>query len=160
MTRDSATFLITSSYKVIAQFSIPERILRENNPLKDYAPPKSREIISEKSAVKKIKDLDAGMKKINIKARVLEIPEPKLVYTKFGTQAYVSNALLADETGTIRLSLWNKQINSVSVNDVVKIENAKVATFSGKRQLRLERSGKLSVVEGNDFPPIDELKKN
>jgi len=46
------------------------------------------------------------------------------------------------------------------VDDVIKIENAKVARYRGKRQLRLGRSGKLSVIEGDVFPTTDELKKN
>lgn len=150
-TRDSAIFLFTIGQKVVAQFPVPEHILQEKNPLKGYIDTMPSEAFSAKNPTVKnprIRDLEQRMKKVNLKARVLEIPEPKPVYTKFGTQAYVSNVLIADETGTIRLSLWNQQINKVSVDDVIKIENAKVARFRGKRQLRLGRSGKLSVIEG------------
>ena len=49
------------------------------------------------------------MKQVSVKARVFEIPKPKMVYTKWGTAAYISNALIADETGTIRISLWNNR---------------------------------------------------
>ena len=155
--KDSAVFLITSGYRVVAQFSMPKRILEYTNPLGEFT--------SENPSVKgsearnlRVKDLRAGMKRINLKARVLEIPEPRLVFTKFGAQAYVANALVADETGTIKLSLWNQQINAVSVGDVIKVENARVATFRGERQLRIGRHGKLSAVEDTDLP-ARELKK-
>ena len=162
-TRDSAIFLFTIGQKVVAQFPMPEHILQEINPLKGYIDTMQAESPSAKNPTLKnprIRDLEKMMKQVNLKARVLEIPEPKPVYTKFGTQAHVSNVLIADETGTIRLSLWNQQINKVSVDDVIKIENAKVARFRGKRQLRLGRSGKLSVIEVDGFPTTDELKKN
>ncbi len=94
-----------------------------------------------------IRDLKSGMNRINLKARVLEIPKPRSVITRFGEFATVTNASIADETGIIQLPLWNKQIDTVSVGDLVQVENARVVTFRGERQLRVSRGGQLSVVE-------------
>lgn len=150
-TKDSAIFLFTAGRKVVAQFPIPTEILQGNNfQLEGYMKLVSARASSVKNfevANPKIEDLKAGMKKVNLKARVLDVPRPKMVYTKWGTEAYISNALIADETGTIRMSLWNRQIYMVSKGDVVKIENGKVARFKGERQLRIGRSGKISVVQ-------------
>ncbi len=77
-----------------------------------------------------------------------------MVYTRFGTEAHISNALIADETGTIRMSLWNQQINMVSRGDSIEIENSKVVSFRGERQLRIGRNGTLSVI-----PQVNEKKK-
>jgi replication factor A1 len=153
--QDSAIFLFTIGEKVMGQFSIPKQILQKNNPLKDYIdslPPETFSI--KKPIVKnpKIVDLEQRMKHVNLKARVLETPKPKLVHTRFGTQAYVSNVLLGDETGTIKLSLWNQHIKKVSVNDVVTLENANVTRFRGEQQLRLRRNSALTVIEGEGFP--------
>jgi len=60
-----------------------------------------------------------SLKRINLKAKVLEISEPRLVVTNFGSYASVANALITDETGTIRLPLWNKQIGEISVGDLI-----------------------------------------
>ena len=95
----------------------------------------------------KIGDLKVGMKKVNVKAEVLEIPESKIVYTRYGTTACISNALIEDETGSMKMSLWNHQISMVHKGDVVDIKNGKVTWFKGERQLRLGRSGSLSVIE-------------
>jgi replication factor A1 len=84
------------------------------------------------------------MKRINLKAKVLEITKPTLVFTRFGTYAKVANALVSDETGTIKLCLWNEQINLISVGDTLRIENANVSTFRGERQLRIGKHGTLS----------------
>jgi replication factor A1 len=87
------------------------------------------------------------MRKVSLKAEVLEIPESKLVYTRYGTTACVSNALIKDEPGSMKMSLWNHQISMLHKGDAVDIKNGKVACFGGERQLRLGRSGSLSVIE-------------
>jgi len=149
-TRDHAVFLITNSCKVVAQFPIPKHILEETSPLKEFASAKaSRRIIVEGTKVKplQIRDLKSGMNQINLEAKVLEIPKPIPVVTRFGEFAKVANVSVKDETGIIKLPLWNKQIDTVSVGDVIQVENARVVTFRGERQLRVGRGGQLSVIE-------------
>jgi replication factor A1 len=161
-TKDSGVFLFTMDNKVIGQFGVPESILKEKYPIKNYMDTLPREAFKNKTITKeniKIEDLTEGMKRVKLKARVLETPKPKTVYTRFGTMASVSNFIVADETGTIKLSLWNHQINKATVDDVITIKNAKVAWFRGERQLRLGRNGELNVIEEEDFPSLDELKE-
>jgi hypothetical protein len=149
-TRDKAVFLITNSSKVVAQFPIPKHILEETNPLKEFDYVKaSRKTMVERTEVKhlQIRDLKSGMNQINLEAKVLEIPKPIPVVTRFGEFAKVANASITDETGIIQLPLWNKQIGTVSVGDIVQVENARVVTFRGERQLRVGRGGQLSVLE-------------
>jgi replication factor A1 len=152
--RNSAIFLFTKgrecARKVVAQFPISVDILRGENPLESY----TDAILARTSSVKnfegvtsKIGDLKAGMKKVSLKVEVLEIPKSRLVYTRYGTTAYVSNTLIRDETGSMKMSLWNHQISMVRKGDVVDVKNGEVAWFSGERQLRLGRSGSLSVIE-------------
>jgi len=77
----------------------------------------------------------------------LEIAKPNVVYTRYGNYVSVANALITDETGTIRLSLWNEQIRCVSAGDTIQIENARASTFRGQRQLNVGRKGLLSTVD-------------
>jgi replication factor A1 len=102
-----------------------------------------------KSKHYQIKDLRVGMKRINIKARVLEVSQPRVVATRFGFYANVTKVLVTDETGTIQLPLWNKQINEISAGDLIQIENANVIAFRGVRQLKVGRSGKVSVIKNS-----------
>ena len=151
-TRDYAIFLITSGPKVIAQFPIPQRIFKENNPLKEFTygqQPMRNSVQEAKSNRYQIKDLRAGMKRVNVKARVLEVSQPRLVTTRFGFYANVANALINDETGTIQLPLWNDQVDEISVGDLIQVENANVIVFRGKRQLRVSRSGGVSVIKNS-----------
>ena len=150
--KDKIVFLITKGTKVVAQFPISNEFLSEkNNPIKNL----SKTNLLHRRQIRKdgvpyfvhIMDLRTGMKKVSVKARVLEIATPILVFTRFGNYASVANALIADETGAIKLCLWNEQINSVSVGDTIQIENANVSTFRGERQLRIGKRGMLSEVE-------------
>jgi len=150
--RNKIVFLITKGPKVVAQFPIPEEfLLEQSNPIKDF---RKTEMLLRRHLIKKdsgprslqIRDLRSGMKRVNLKAKVLEIARPTLVFTRFGNYASVANALIADETGTIKLCLWNEQINSISMGDTVQIENASAATFRGERQLRIGKKGTLRNV--------------
>jgi replication factor A1 len=143
---DFATFLITCNDKVVWQFPIGIEIFKGPELFKSYFPTVSNPIRREgDSSQKHISDLRANMRGIAVKAKIVEVPLRQLVNTRYGLGAYVSNVLLADETGTIRLGLWNSQIDGVAVGDAVKIEKAKVATFYGMLQLRIGRSGTISV---------------
>src|SRR4030067_2745970 len=118
-----ATFLVLDDGRVVTQFRISEVLLRENDPLKEFMP----RIPSEGPSVVKclrIQDIRIGMKGITLMARVLEIPQPRVVFTQFG-QAKVTSALIADETGTVRLTLWDKQIDLIPVDSLILLENCR-----------------------------------
>jgi len=139
---------------VVAQFPISKHILEEINPLKEFAyAMASRRAIVERAKVKRLRigDLKSGMNQINLEARVLKIPKPRSVVTRFGEFATVTNASITDETGIIQLPLWNKQIDEISVGDLIQVENAHVVTFRGERQLRVGRGGQLSVSKKGDL---------
>jgi replication factor A1 len=77
----------------------------------------------------------------------LEVTQPKHVVTRYGNNASVAKALIADETGKIKLCLWNEQIDSVAAGDTVQIENARTSAFRGERQLSLGKKGTLNNIE-------------
>ncbi len=148
--RDKIILLITNGSKVVAQFPLSREFLMEqSNPIKirtDDAPNGRSMKQYRKLQPLQIKDLRIGMKRVTLKAEILEVSEPVLVVTRFGNMASVANALVSDETGKIRLCLWNEQINSVSVGDTVEIENASISTFRGERQLRVGKKGILRIA--------------
>lgn len=94
----------------------------------------------------KIVELKPGMKRVEITAKVVEKSDPREVTTRFGDTSRVATAIVQDDSGTIKLSLWNETIDQVNVNDTVKIENGYVTTFKGETQLNVGRYGRLSVV--------------
>ncbi len=86
------------------------------------------------------------MKKVNIEAKVMEKSDTREVVSRFKDQTYkVATALIADDTGTIKLTLWNEQIDRVNVNNTVKVENGYVTSFKGEIQLNTGKYGALTV---------------
>ena len=160
--KDRAIFLITKGYTVVAQFPIQKNILKETDPLKgfDYVQERVKHAakMKERKSLEgrhiQIGNLKPGMKRISLRARVIEISKPKSVLTRFFDYVVFANATLADETGKINLALWNARINMISINDMVQIENANVIMFRGEKQLRTGRNGRLKVVETNPIHVI------
>jgi replication factor A1 len=59
----------------------------------------------------------------------------------------LTKAVVSDETGKIKLSLWGEQSDLADVGDIVQIKNATVRTFKGERQLSIGRNGTISVQQ-------------
>jgi replication factor A1 len=86
------------------------------------------------------------MKRVSIEAKVTEKADTREVQSRFKDQTHkVANAIIADETGTVKLPLWNEQIDQVNVDNTVKIENGYVTSFRGEIQLNIGKYGKLTV---------------
>ncbi len=144
--KDSAVFLFTLGSDVVAQFPIGTEILKGENVLEMYV---ARVAVRSQPVAKdmplKIKDLRPRMTGVDLRAKVVEISEPKVVET--GSGGIVSIVLIADETGSITMSLWNGQINLVSEGDLIEIKNARVDRFRGELQLRLPRYSRIILLE-------------
>lgn len=94
----------------------------------------------------KIKELHDGMKRVSVEATVTEKADSREVLSRFKDETHrVATAMIADDTGTIKLTLWNDQINQVNVNDKIKVENGYVTSFRGEIQLNIGRYGTLTV---------------
>jgi len=150
-TRDKAVFLITKDSRVVAQFPIfMDFLLKQDNPIKDFIKTDMirRHIIKKNKESRSflIRDLRVGMRQVNLRAKVLEIPRSRLVVTRFGNYASVAHALIADETGTVKLCLWNEQINAIAIGDTIQLQNARMSTFRGEKQLSIGKTVTLSSV--------------
>jgi len=94
----------------------------------------------------RIRDLRNGMKRVSIEAKVTEKTDPREVLSRFKDETYkVATAVVTDETGSIKLTLWNDQINQVNINDKVKVENGYVTSFKGELQLNVGKYGRLTA---------------
>ena len=152
--RDEKIFLMMDDSTVVAQFRVSESFLSERgNPLRKFMDcDRIRRYLARKANAFQsgfIGSLRVGMKHVNLSAKVLEITKSVSVFTRFGNSAVVANALIGDKTGTIKLTLWDAQIDSVSVGDAVQIRDAQAFAFRGEKQLRIGRKGTLSVEQEN-----------
>lgn len=88
------------------------------------------------------------MSNVDISGEITEISEPRDVITKFGNST-VATAKIKDESGTVSLSLWGKQISLVSVGDKVDIKGGYTRTFRDEIQVSVGKQGSIQKVEAS-----------
>ena len=94
----------------------------------------------------KIGELKNGMKRVDVEERRVSKEPARVVQSRFKDESYnVATAVVADDTGSIKLTLWNEQIDQVKENDNIKVENGYVTSFKGDIQLNVGKFGKLTV---------------
>jgi replication factor A1 len=94
-----------------------------------------------------ITDLKVGQGKVDIEVEVIDLSEAR-TFSKFGREGRVATARVKDDSDDeIDLTLWNENIDEVSVGDKIKIENGYVSEFQGNPQLTAGKFGTLTVVK-------------
>ena len=88
----------------------------------------------------KIQDIKRDMGELNLVALVVDSGEPREFLRKDGGKGQVRTVLLGDETGKIRLTLWNEQATMM----LEKGETIEVLNGSSR-----ERYGSLEIQTGN-----------
>ncbi len=87
------------------------------------------------------------MKRVEVEADVVDKGNPRQVQSRMSGETFnVSDVVVQDETGNIKLTLWNEQIDQVNVGDRIKIENGYVTSFKGEIQLNVGKYGKLTIL--------------
>jgi replication factor A1 len=72
------------------------------------------------------------------------VGEPRTVNLKAGGTNNVADAVISDESGSIKLSLWGDDINKIRPGDRVSVENGYINTFKGENSLAVGKFGKLN----------------
>ncbi|NOR84623.1 hypothetical protein GQ473_00750 [archaeon] len=105
----------------------------------------------------KINNIVFDMNKVEFMGKVLFKSEIKTFTNKNG-DGKVANILLGDETGTIRLSLWNEKteaITKINVGDVLEILQAYTKKdYRDNPEVRLSKYGNIRKVDNVDIEVI------
>jgi replication factor A1 len=86
------------------------------------------------------------MRRVDVEGTIADKSEPRTVNLRAGGQASVVDCTLNDESGSVKLTLWDDMIDQVAVDNKVKIENGYTNSFRGEIRLNVGRYGKLSVL--------------
>lgn len=113
-----------------------------------------------------IKSVIPGMRNINVIGRIFRISKINEFTKSNGTAGRVANVFIGDNTGFIRIPLWDEQVklledNTISLGDVVQIGNglARENTF-GDVEISLGRFGAIVPIEDYvELPSIENLSK-
>ena len=103
--------------------------------------------VEEDSGPTKVADLNQCSRQINVVVKVISKTDIREVTTRMDeTQHRVCEALVADDTGAIYLTLWDDAVDTIEEDQVVSITNAYMNTFKGSMRLNIGRYGKWEVV--------------
>ncbi|MBN2330752.1 MAG: hypothetical protein JXC85_02960 [Candidatus Aenigmarchaeota archaeon] len=108
----------------------------------------------------KIKNILPDMRSVNITAKVVSSFEPR-EFDRNGKKGVVASLILGDDTGTIRLPLWNDEVKLISSlgidqDDILEVSGAwaKPDKRSDGVELRLGKRGEIKKIEGADAPDM------
>ena len=94
-----------------------------------------------------ISDLRDGMRRVDAEGEISDMAEPRSVNLRTGGEARVADCMLKDDSGQIKLSLWDDQIDMVKQGSKVRITNGYTNSFRGELRLNVGKYGKLEVLE-------------
>ena len=87
--------------------------------------------------------MDSG---INVVGKVERKGVPKLVDTKYGASKKVCGAFLKDETGEVRLTLWDSDVERIQNGYTIKIRNGYARPFRGEKYLSSGFFGSIDII--------------
>jgi replication factor A1 len=152
-TENDALFLVTRHNTVLAQVTLTETVVKSLSQANLESYPWNESTLGERADfspnIIHISDINKNVKWANLKAKVVDKSKTKGVYSKFdGSPQKLSVATISDNTGSIKLLLWNDQIENVSVGDLVQVENGRVKMYKGQFQVHIgKKKGKLNVIK-------------
>lgn len=102
-----------------------------------------------------IKDLQANQGKVDIVVEVIEKQEPR-TFEKFGKTGKVCSIKVKDDSGKIKLTLWNEDIDKIKEGDKIHLENGWCSEYQGEKQVSAGKFGKIEVIT----PAVKSAKKS
>ncbi|MFB6190209.1 MAG: OB-fold nucleic acid binding domain-containing protein [Candidatus Nanohaloarchaea archaeon] len=99
------------------------------------------------------------MRNVNLKARITNILDANTFDRDDGSEGKVQNIVLADESGSIRVTLWDEQTEiaeKVEEGDAIEVHNAyTVEDDRGNAELRLGDESQVKMAEDDEVPEVD-----
>ncbi|MBN1683374.1 hypothetical protein JW865_07470 [Candidatus Bathyarchaeota archaeon] len=107
-------------------------------------------------SVIKIGDLNQYSRQINLIVRVISKTEVREVITRNDeTKHNVCEALVADDTGAVYLTLWDDLVEEIQEDQVISITNGYMNTFKSSMRLNIGRYGSWEPLEEATFDEVN-----
>ena len=94
----------------------------------------------------KLSELQPKQSGVNVTVEVVDMGEVR-EFSKFGKVGRVCNAIIKDDSGQMKLTLWNDDIDKVKVGAKLQLTDCFVNEWQGDMQLTTGRNGKMEVLE-------------
>lgn len=110
----------------------------------------------------KLKEITAGLRGVEAVGRIVKKYEVRN-FSKDGREGRVAAFLLGDETGVLRIVLWDeshiKQLEQAEENSIIKIENAYAKENQGFKELHLGNRGEITLnPKGEEIEPLKQVR--
>lgn len=108
-----------------------------------------------------IKNVVEGMRNVDVTGKITNIFPVKNFKTE-KAEGKVGNMIIADETGSIKLTLWNDEtdvLDKIDTGDVIRVQGY-VKNNNGDLEIRLGRYGKISKSDENIDVKVTEQKSS
>ncbi len=115
--------------------------------------------MSEEKNYVKISELKPDMNKVTTRVRVLETQEPKTVNTRKGPRT-ISEAIIGDETGRTKLTLWGNAAGSVEKGSAIEIRSAWTSVYKGQVMLNIGGRDNIVKIEDEAVPQEEEIPED
>ncbi len=107
----------------------------------------------------KLTNIIPGMRNVSLVGKVMSVSDVR-EFEKDGRKGKVANVVIGDETGSVRMSLWDKETQHIgktfSEENVVEVKGAYVKEDNlGNPEVRVGKFGKFSLSKEK----IDKVKK-
>lgn len=160
---NASTYMFSVDDKPLAQAKIPNDSVNKLKRLPDELSDFDRDERYDSAEIsaqgeRPISGLRFGLRGVSFKAQVVKKSEVRAVTSKDGNPLLVCSVTLSDGTGEIPLAVWNNQIGTISEGDLVQVQDARVGSFRGEKQLSLNRkTGALKVLQSAVKSPIAKM---
>lgn len=101
----------------------------------------------------KVADLKSGVGKVDVSVIVKSKENPRSMI-KFGKELVLCNCIVADDSGEVKMTLWNDDVTKVGVGDKIHITNGYVNEYQGEIQLTAGKFGKIEIIEKGEETEI------
>ncbi|MDI6820354.1 MAG: hypothetical protein QMC89_05580 [Candidatus Hodarchaeaceae archaeon] len=95
----------------------------------------------------KASDVKPAMRNIDLDLKIVEIEEPRSYIGRSGREGRVTTAVGEDDSGRIKISLWDNDIDKVKVGSLVRIRNGYSRLFRDEVYVSAGMYGRLEVTE-------------
>ena len=92
-----------------------------------------------------ISEIRDGMLRVETEGVIKEISPSRKVTLRTGGEAEVADMLISDGKASIKVNLWDDQINEAKVGKTAKIVNGYTNSFRGEVRVNIGRYGTLAV---------------
>ena len=104
----------------------------------------------------KIGDLTQYSRKVYTVVKVISMTEEREVTSRSDMSTHrVAEALVADETGSIYLTLWDDVLDQIEDDQILNIKDAYVNLFRGSMRLNLGRYGTYELLDEAPFEDVN-----